>query len=377
MDSRTRVELALSHQEPDKVPIDLGATENTTITRLAYQNLRRFLNLPVEPHPFVINRQMDAVFPQEDLLRRFEVDFRPLRPAIAPGSEDEKDPGSGSFVDELGIRWQKAAYYFDMVEHPLRHALYEQILAFNWPDPYDPSRVLGLRQQAKELSESTPYAIVLADLIWGPFELGCALRGFDQFCIDLLQEPKLAETLLDLNLQLSIGFYDAYLSEVGDRIQVVGIGDDLCMQTGPVMSPAIYRKMIKPRHKALVDFIRSKTTARVFMHCCGSVYDLLPELIEIGIDIISPVQISAARMDPARLKREYGDQIVFWGGGVDTQRMLPYGSLEQIRDQVKAMFDVFAPGGGFVFVPVHNIQADISPERILAVYDTALEKRAY
>ena len=371
MNSRQRVLMALNHQEPDRPPVDLGATENTTITRIAYQNLRLHLGLGEDPEPFVINRPMDAVFPAEDLLRRFAVDFRPLRPSSDWAPEVRQMPDD-SFYDELGVRWKKAAYYYDMVEHPLEGADFAEIARFRWPDPAVPGRLAGLRAQAKDLYEHGEHAIVLADLFWGPFELGCALRGYEQFCMDLLLDVKLAEYLLDKNLDAALGFYDAFLSEVGEYIQVVGIGDDLCMQTGPIMSPATYRKMIKPRHKELVDLIRSKTDAKVFMHCCGSVYGLLPDLIEVGVEIISPVQLSAAGMDPARLKREFGQELTFWGGGVDTQRVLPFGTLAEIRDQVKRMIDIFAPGGGFVFNPVHNIQADISPERILAVYETAL-----
>jgi uroporphyrinogen decarboxylase len=376
MNSRQRVLTALSHAEPDQVPVDLGGTENSTIARIAYLNLRDHLGLPVETKPYVINRMMDAVFPQEDLLRLFGVDFRPIRPSPAWQPELRELPDN-SFYDELGIRWKKAAYYYDMVEHPLRHASLAEIIQFCYPDPYAPGRVAGLRQQAEQLARETSFAIVLADIVWGPFELACALRGYEQFCMDLLQDVRLAETLLDKNLELALGFWDAYLSEVGENIQIVGLGDDLAMQTGPIISPSLYRKLIKPRHKQLIDLIHTKTDARIFMHCCGSVYDLLPDLIETGVEILNPVQVSAAKMDLACLKRDFGDQLTFWGGGVDTQQVLPYASLPEIRDHVRHAFDILAPGGGFVFAPVHNLQADIAPERIMAVYETALEYRKY
>jgi uroporphyrinogen decarboxylase len=376
MNSRQRVLTALSHAEPDQVPVDLGGTENSTIARIAYLNLRDYLGLPVEAKPYVINRMMDAVFPQEDLLRRFGVDFRPVRPSPAWQPEQPELPDD-SFYDELSIRWKKAAYYYDMVEHPLRHCSLEEITRFRYPDPYAPGRVAGLREQAKKLVEETEFAIVLADIVWGPFELGCALRGYEQFCMDLLQDVRLAETLLDKNLELALGFWDAYLSEVGEYIQIVGLGDDLAMQTGPIISPNTYRKLIKPLHKQLIDLIHTKTRAKIFMHCCGSVYDLLPDLIETGVEILNPVQVSAAKMDLRRLKHDFGDQLTFWGGGVDTQQVLPYASLPEIREHVRRAFDILAPGGGFVFAPVHNLQADITPERIQAVYETALECRKY
>ncbi len=319
---------------------------------------------------------MDAVFPQEDLLLRLGVDFRPIRSSPAWQPEIREMPDD-SFYDELGIRWKKAAYYYDMVEHPLQRRSLEEIIRFRYPDPYAPGRVAGLHEQAKRLSEDTDYAIVLADIVWGPFELGCALRGYEQFCMDLLQDVRLAETLLDKNLELSLGFWDASLTQVGEYIQIVGLGDDLAMQTGPIISPKTYCKLIKPRHKQLIDMIHTKTKAKIFMHCCGSVYDLLPDLIETGVEILNPVQVSAAKMDLARLKHDFGDQLSFWGGGVDTQQVLPYASLPEIRDHVRRAFDILAPGGGFVFAPVHNIQADIAPERVMAVYETALECRRY
>jgi uroporphyrinogen decarboxylase len=149
------------------------------------------------------------------------------------------------------------------------------------------------------------------------------------------------------------------------------------MQTGSIISPKMYRKYIKPRHKQLIDFIHSRTKARVFLHSCGSVYNLIPDLIDIGVDILSPVQFTATNMELVRLKKEFGKDLSFWGGGVDTQQVLPFASLEEIRDSVRRNIDILAPGGGFVFVPVHNIQSDIAPERIRAVYETILEERDY
>ncbi len=376
MNHRQRVMTALQHQEPDMVPLDLGATENTTIARIAYLNLRAHYGMMPDPAPFIINRQMDAVFPQDDLLQRLGIDFRPVRPS-STWKAPTREMADNSFYDELNIRWKKASYYYDMVEHPLHSNTFDEIRSFTWPDTSLPARVAGLREQAKKLHEETDYAIVTGHLTWGPFELGCALRGYDQFCMDFYENPQLAEYLLDKNLELAIGFWDAYLSQVGDYIQVAAQGDDLGMQTGTFISPKMYRKFIKPRHKALFDFIKSKTNAKIFLHSCGSVYDLIPDFIEAGVEILSPVQFSAAKMDLARLKHDFGKELTFWGGGIDTQQMLPKGSLAEIRDQVSQIFDLMAPGGGFVFVPVHNIQSDITPDRIDTVYQTALEKRSY
>jgi len=377
MNSRERLLETLSHREPDRVPLDLGGTENTTISRIAYQNVRSYLGMEEDPSPFVINRMMDAVFPRDDLLERFSIDCLGLRPPPTLKANTRELPEEQAFYDELGIRWKKASYYYDMVEHPLRNASLEDLAKIRWPDPARDGRFRGLRQKARKLYETTDYALVAGHIMWGPFELGCALRGYEQFCLDLYVDETLARAVLENNLQLALRFWDAYLAEVGDYIQVAAGGDDLGMQTGTIISPEMYRSFVKPLHTRLYDFIRSRTKARIFLHSCGSVYDLIPDFIEAGVEILSPVQFSAAKMDLARLKREFGKDLTFWGGGVDTQHLLPEGSLAEIEDQVSRIFDIMAPGGGFVFVPVHNIQADVAPERVVAVYHTAKRKRAY
>jgi uroporphyrinogen decarboxylase len=377
MNSRERLIETLHHREPDMVPLDLGGTENTTISRIAYQNLRAHLGLGEDPRPFVINRMMDAVLPNSDLLERLSIDCVAIRPSSSFRATTREIPEDYSFYDELGVRWKKASYYYDMVEHPLQHATLEDLAKVRWPDPTQDGRFRGLREQARDLYENTSYALVAGHIMWGPFELGCALRGYEQFCMDLLADETLARTVLENNLQLALRFWDGYLAEVGDYIQVAAGGDDLGMQTGTIISPDMYRSFIKPLHKRLFDFIRSKTKAKIFLHSCGSVYDLIPDLIEAGVEILSPVQFTAAKMDLVRLKREFGKHITFWGGGVDTQHVLPAGTIEEVRDQVSRVFDIMAPGGGFVFVPVHNIQADIQPDRVVAVYETAKHKRAY
>ncbi len=376
MNSRERVMAALSHQEPDMVPIDLGSTENTTITRIAYINLRAYLKLPEDPQPYIINRMMDSVYPQEDLLVRYEVDFRPIRPSTTfkPVIREMQDD---SFYDAYNIRWKKAAYYYDMVEHPLADKTIEDLPGIQFPDPYQPGLTEGIGEYARWLYENTDYAISVGHIAMGPFEMSGCLRGYERFLMDLIQDKSYAEALLDKNLETAIGYWDVYLNQVGEFVQVVCQGDDLGAQIGPWISPEMYRKFIKPRHKELFDFIRSKTHAKIFLHSCGSVYDLIPDLIDIGVEILSPVQRSAAKMDLVTLKKEFGKELCFWGGGVDTQHFLPIASVDEIRDHVKRTFEVMMPGGGWVFVPVHNIQADISPEKSHAIYKTALQVRKY
>jgi uroporphyrinogen decarboxylase len=281
------------------------------------------------------------------------------------------------FIDEYAIRWRKAGFYYDMVEHPLAGKPLEYLPRAAYADPAIPERKIGLKEQAKRLYEETDYCITVGHIAMGPFEMSGNLRGYENFLVDLYTDPKYAAALLDENLENTIGFWEIYLDEVGEYVQVVCQGDDLGTQIGPWISPKMYRQWIKPRHKALFDFMRSKTRAKIFLHSCGSVYDLIPDLIDIGVDALSPVQVSAAKMDLANLKRDFGKDICFWGGGVDTQNVLPNASISELKEHVKKVIETMAPGGGFIWVPVHNIQSDIPPEKIDAVYQTVLENRKY
>ncbi len=376
MNSRERVLAALNHGEPDKVPIDLGGTIVTTLTRIAYQNLREYLGMPADAEPVISHRQMDTVYPGEDLLQRYEVDFRTVA-MKGPWCFEPREMPDDSFYDEFNIRWKKACYYYDVVERPLADATVHDLATATWPDPYDPGRVAGLREEAKALYENTNYAIVADIMCLGPFEGGCVLRGYEQFLTDLYWDPGFAEALLDKITETDIALWDAFLNAVGDYVHVVAQGDDVGIQTGPYISPEMYRKFIKPRQRRIFDFIHSKTQAKIFYHSCGSVYDLIPDFIEIGVDILNPIQRSARKMDIARLKREFGKELCFWGGAIDVQKVLPFATPQQIEDEIKRTLDIMAPGGGYVFVPSHNIQADVTPDRIHKVYQTALQHRSY
>ena len=376
MNSRERVLAALNHKEPDKVPVDLGGTIVTTITRTAYHKLRQYLGMPPDGEPSISHRQMDTVYPKEDLARRYEVDFRTVS-MKGPWCFEPREMPDDSFYDEFNIRWKKASYYYDVVERPLADATTHDLARAVWPDPYDPGRVAGLKEEAKDLHENTDFAVVADIMCLGPFEGGCVLRGYEQFLTDLCWDPGFAEALLDKITETDIALWDVFLSAVGNTVQVVAQGDDVGIQTGPYVSPEMYRKFVKPRQRRIFDFIHSKTKAKVFYHSCGSVFDLIPDFVDIGVDILNPIQRSAKKMDIARMKKEFSSDLCFWGGAIDVQQVLPFASLAQIEEEVISTLDVMAPGGGYVFVPAHNIQADVTPDRIHQVYETALKHRDY
>jgi uroporphyrinogen decarboxylase len=376
MTSRQRLMTALDHREPDKVPIDLNGTLVTALTRTAYDGLREHLGLTPDPNPDISSKEMDTVRSREDLLRRYEVDTRciHLRSGLLTTGRELPD---GTYYDDFGIRWRKASYYYDAIERPLAGKTVADLAHVPWPGLYDRGRVQGLREEARRRYEQTSYGFVADIPGLGPFEGACFTRGHEQFCMDLCLDTRFAEALLDKITETIIAFWDLFLGEVGEYVQVCAQGDDVGAQDRPFISPEMYRRFIKPRQKQVFDFIHAHTRAKVFYHSCGSIYDLIPDFIEIGVDILNPVQRSAAKMDIATLKREFGKDLCFWGGGIDVQQQLPFYSPDEIADEIERTIDILAPGGGFVFFPSHNIQADVSPDRIDRMFRAVIEHRDY
>jgi uroporphyrinogen decarboxylase len=318
----------------------------------------------------------------ERILTHFDTDVRPVYPGEAKGFKTVfQDRGSYHyFEDEWGIGWRmptSGGYYYDMAHHPLQDATLDEIKDYHGPDVRDPGRVEGLRERVEMLREETDYAIFPE--IGGPgmFEGAWFLRGMEQFMVDMLTDRPLAEALLDKVLEVMHGFYDAYLEEIGDLIDIVPTGDDLGGQGSPLFDPELYRSLIKPRQRELIQGIRAKTKAKVFFHICGDFTPFLDDLIEVGVDIVNPIQITALNMSTAELKETWGDRIVFWGGGCDTQRILPFGTEDEVRAEVRTRIRDLAPGGGFIFTQVHDIQANTPPKNIVAMIDAVRDFGAY
>jgi uroporphyrinogen decarboxylase len=197
------------------------------------------------------------------------------------------------------------------------------------------------------------------------------MRGLEQWFCDLLTDPDFCEVVIDRTLKFWLDWFRVFLDEVGDVVDVIMIGDDLAGQAGPLFDPKIYHRLVKPRHKRLVQYIRSRTKAKIWYHTCGACQPYLPELIDNGVDILNPVQTSARNMDPRELKRRFGDKLVFWGGGCDSQHILPVATPQGVAADVSRNMKIFKPGGGYVFNSIHNIQDGVPPENIVALYDTA------
>ena len=379
MNSRERLEIALSHQEPDRVPIDLGGLV-TGITTGANNSLKTYLG--IESDDPVVDRVQQLAKPCDAILDRLHVDDRYLFVSASRDWQDIELPDD-TYMDEFGVQ-RKAAYrqdghllYYDFVAHPLSDIQSVADLAqYKWPDPHDPVRWEGLEATARDLFESSNYALIV-NLIGSIFEFSWYLRGYVNSMQDLLLNPNLAGALLDAMLEFQSALLDELLTRVGDYVSVVMTGSDLGTQHGPAMSLDVYRSIVWPRYKRLWDLIKSKTDAKIFYHTCGSVIPFIPLLIEGGVDAIHPVQPKANGMgDRAQLKREFGSDVTFWGG-FDQQEVLPFGTPEQVRDEAKKLLDDFMPGGGFVFAAGHNIQADVPPENVLALFDTVFEYGKY
>jgi len=382
MTSRERLLTALDHRQPDRVPIDLGGNQ-TGIHKFAYEKLLARLGLNEEI--VIMDLVQQLAKPSEAVLQRLRVDTRYIwagGAASFKGGVVKRERNGhvwNDFTDEFGITWsmpEEHPYYFDISHSPLAGLTLQQIKDYPFPKGDDPSRFKGLRDRALAIKRETPYAVV-SGISGVVYEFCWYLRGLENLFADMIEQPEVFEAILDRTLKFWMDWFRLFLDEAGDVVDVIMIGDDLAGQGGPLFSPRIYRAIVKPRHKRLVQYIKSRTRAKLWYHSCGSIVTYLPDLLDNGIDILNPVQISAKDMAPAMLKARFGDKVVFWGGGVDSQHVLPRGTTEQVRENVRANLEAFKPGGGYVFNNVHNIQADVPPENVLAMFDAAYEFGKY
>jgi len=378
MTSHERVITTLNHQEPDRVPIDLGGFQ-TGIHKNAYNELINYMGMKEKIE--ILDPVQQIVKPSENILQEFHVDFRYIT-AHGPDSFRggiEKNERNGriwyDLKDEFGVVWSMPddqQLYMDISHHPLANASIDDIADYPFPDGSDKSRFTGVREAAMKLRKETDYAISTG--IGGvTYETCWYLRGLEQWFYDMLANPEFCEALIDQTLKFWYNYYIGFMEAVGDLIDVVMVGDDIAGQEGPLFSPDFYRSVIKPRHKKLFQHIHSLTNAKLWYHTCGSCMEYIPDLIEIGVDIINPVQTSARNMDPVRLKKQFGNNIVFWGGAVDAQHILPFATEDRVRNEVLHTLEIFKPGGGYVFNNIHNIQSGVPPRNIVAMFKAAYE----
>jgi len=382
MSSRERVHAALNFQTPDRVPIDLGGFQSG-IHKKAYMDLLRHLGRDEEI--VMLDPVQQLVRPSEEVLELLKVDFRYVTAKGPEGFDGairqnfRKGELWHDLRDEFGVVWSmpdKQQLYMDISHHPLADATIEEIESYPFPDGSDPSRFEGVREEVLKIQETTPYAVSTG--IGGVvYEICWYMRGLERWFMDMMENPSLCEALLDKVLKFWLDYFTGFMKEIGDIIDVVMIGDDLAGQNGPLFPPEFYRSVVKPRQKKLVQHIKSLTEAKIWYHTCGAAVEYIPDLMDNGIDILNPVQITARGMEPEFLKDRFGKELVFWGGGIDSQHVLPFATPMEVRSNVKANMEAFKPGGGYVFNNVHNIQAGVPPENILAMYEAACEYGSY
>jgi len=396
MTSRERVLTALNHKKPDRVPIDLGGCICTSINVMAYQKLKSHLGFS-DPRSRVGNILLFVPEVEEEMRRKLQVDVVALdRLESAPGVVNTgvwkdaalpngdaaffaegfepviKDDGTWELYHE-GIRkgvLSPVSGSFVPTCFPLENATMEELEEYDF-SPMDNRELEQLGQRAKELYEQTEYAI-FGWLGGSVFEATHYLLGFDEAMFRLVKDVPFMTRLFERLTEQTVRNVELYMKAVGEYIQVIGFYDDFGIQTGPMISPLQFRQLIKPHLKEIYDRVHALSDARVFLHTCGSVYEFMEDLIEIGVDILNPVQTSAFHMEADILKEEFGDRIVFWGGGCDVQRVLPLGSPDDVRRDVRRRIEILGEDGGFVFAPIHNIVAGVPPENIAAMYEEAL-----
>lgn len=371
MNSRERVYAALNHKTPDRVPISIGTSIVDGFAKFAKDSYEKHLHLEPTPNE-ITHKPMGTVATPSKILEMFEVDFRTVR-LKAPWNHSSVVYEDGSYLDDYGVLMKPCEYYYDAVTRPLAGDIsVTDIEKTMWPDPYAKGRTQGLREEAERLHRETEFAIAADIMCGGPFEQALWLRGWEDFLCDLYTDPELAEALLDKITEIDIGLWDVFLTEVGDYVDIVCQGDDLAMQDRSIISFEMYDRYIKKYHKRMYDFIRTKTKARIFHHSCGSVYDLIPGLIEAGVDILNPVQTSARNMEPERLKKEFGKDLTFWGG-IDTQKILPFGTPGDVEREVARVIEIMGRDGGYIFASGHNIQPLVPMENIDAMFRAACD----
>lgn len=376
--SRERVERSLNHQEPDRVPIDIGGGTSTTLVVEAYRNLRSHLGLP-EGEIKTLSKQYRSARLDEAVMRRLGSDCYPLR-GRGPLNWSPPPTAPGEYVDVWGVRWREIwyrdnAFYWEVAEAPLAQASIDDLERYPWPDTGDPGYSAGLAEEARTLYEQTDYAVEASCGFYSFFETGYALRGYEQLFIDFIQQPDFVLALFGKLLEINLAGTKRFLDAAGPFITIFRTADDLASQNGLLMSPKMYRRFLKPFHQQYIQFVKTHSDAKVLFHSDGNVTPLLDDLIEIGVDVLNPVQPSALG-DLAALKARYGDRISF-SGAIDTQRVLPEGSVDDVRAEVRRRIGELGPGGGYILSSVHSILVDVPPQNVLAMADAAREFGRY
>jgi uroporphyrinogen decarboxylase len=379
MTPRERVRAALNHQEPDRVPVALGGSAQH-LAEQRYVILRDHFGLDDIPRRTLVGFYTTPDY--NPVLDQLGTDIRYLhiRPPdnFPSNSLLDKDQFT-EFTDEWGLTHRFSTGYYELAGMPLiEHFTKEGIESFPWPDAYDPVRVEGVAEEVKQLYEETDYALALHRPVYGNlWEMAKLLLGMEKALMATLLEPEMLGRLFWKLAEVQFGFYDVMLDIVGPYIEYVEMAEDLGTNLGPMFSPAFYRDVMKPVHIEFIKQIKAKAPGvGVLLHNDGAIREFLPDLIEAGFDILNPIESHLPGMDPAELKRDFGDALVFQGG-VNVKEILPKGTEEEIRSEVRRRIEEMGASGGYILGPTHNLSNDIPLENILAFFKAGLELGTY
>ncbi len=404
MNSRERILAAINHKIPDHVPIDLGSTPSSGISAVAYQNLKKYLGI-TSGYTRVYDVIQQLAQPEDEIIERFEVDVLDIGRLFNQNSENWYDfklhndtvvqfpkwfqpkpneDGSYEVLHQDGTSIAKMSskgFVFDQVNYPYLYGypndfsnISEDMGKVSWALKYKTNNNYWaiLKQNAIKLRKNTDKALVVGSGC-KLFEWTTYLRRMDKLLVDLIRDRNNVEKLTEAIFNKQIINLEKVCESVGDIVDIIRFTDDLGENNGPFMSPKLYRKFFKPYHTEWCSYVHKNSSAKTFIHCCGSIIPIIPDLIEAGFDILNPVQINAYDMDPQKLKENFGKEITFWGGGADTRFVLNNKNPIEVKKHVLNLLEIFAPGGGYVFTPIHNILPDVPPGNIIAMYEAVKE----
>jgi uroporphyrinogen decarboxylase len=412
MNSRERVLSAINHIEPEGIPVDLGATPSSGISAIAYDKLIHHIPIK-DKRNWVYDVVQQVAQPSNEVLNLFQIDTVDLgrtfntqdsdwydytlpngRPAQQPTWFRPQKQADGSYLvfknGEAIASMPKSAFSYDQILYPFLEGfpdsyganLDEAMGMIHWAtlahSPWDHASESGfwdkLRNNAIELRNNSDRAIVLSAGC-NLFEWGTFLRRLDFFLMDLVRVPVEVERFLDALMERHLKSLENICKSVGDIVDIIRLGDDLGMNTGPLIGPKTYQKLFKPRHKVLCNYVKMNSKMHTYLHSCGSIYKLIPDLIDAGFEILNPVQTNSRGMSPHILKKEFGADVTFWGGGADTRSILNRGTPTQVKEHVRENIEILSPGGGFIFNTIHNILPDVPPENIISMFEAIDEYR--
>jgi len=383
-DSVKRVEYSLNHREPDRIPLDIGGALVAGINIRTLNALRKHLGLSVDAKIWDKITQLGEV--TDDIIEKLKIDIRNVSPNPTEKEGLAKDLGeSGGYywlIDEFGIKYRMPVglgHYYDIYQSPLSDAqTISDIENYPWPDPLDSARFKGLKEKAERTVKIEKKACFLERMSAGMWENAMWMMGYEKFFMDMLTNKKLIHAIMNKFLEIKMQYWQKALDTVGENVLIVSTADDLGSKESLLVSLDLYKELIWPYHKKLFDFIKNnaKTKVHIFFHCDGAIKEAIPLLIEAGVDILNPVQVNCKGMDTRKLKKEFGDVLTFWGGSCDNN-ILSFGKPIEVKEETRRRIEDLAPGGGFIFAPIHIIQSSVPPQNLIAWWETLQEYGIY